>query len=360
MTDYKEQFHNIFVKMNLPSYIDEDLTFKVYQEVLFEISNKLEKLNGQQIPNTVMVFSYIIGELDFIFAPLSKETREQYAKNEEFEKNLISRIVDKIFFNEYAPYKSIALIDKYNPFISTLRFYLNFILDRFTVINTTNKAHLIILGMLRKAFLSCRSITTLLIEGFETEAFSTWRTIHETECIAKIIYENQYLDEVYERHLDYNRAFRNEYEDKEEQQKVIDEIKALLKSHNLKSKDLKKYIEYGWLYSIEDVENKYPGLRLNFRNGVEMAARLSEYSKLYEMSSEIAHSSPILIYSNKKYFLKNTLICLYETFLRIEEIFYNILKASSNSDSQGFYTMRERVIHELNIILIKIKNMPLK
>lgn len=356
MDENRKVYHTIFSSMNYPSYIDEEFTYKIFGNVIYGLSEKIEGDLLSKIPDSKMVFSYMIGECEYLFSSSNEEERNKLIQDERFIKSFSNKIIDKIFFNEYAPYKSIALINKYNPLISSLRFYLNFILNRFTVINTTNKLDLILLGMLRKAFLSCRSITTLLIEGFETEAFSTWRTIHETECIAKVLFDNPSIASTYERHLLYNQAFRDELENKDYQQMVIDEIKELLKIHNLKSKDLKKYIEYGWLYSIVNVEEKYPTLKLNFRNGVEFVAGLSSYSSLYEMSSEIAHSSPILIFSNKEFFLKKTIICLYETFLRLESMFVEILKRSNSDDSSGFYNIRTMMVNELNLYLNKEKS----
>ena len=63
-----------------------------------------------------------------------------------------------------------------------------------------------------------------------------------------------------------------------------------MKELELKSKDTKKYIEYGWLTNVKNVLEEYPEFKLNFRKGVELIAGLSSYSSLYELSSEIAHS----------------------------------------------------------------------
>ena len=96
-----------------------------------------------------------------------------------------------------------------------------------------------------------------------------------------------------------------------------------MKEHDLKSKDMKKFIEYGWLYDATDT-TKFENFKLNFRNGLEVAAHLGNYNKWYEMSSEIAHSSPLLIYSRKVYFAKVTILNLFESFFRIEKIFTSV------------------------------------
>ncbi len=351
----KKTFHNIFVRKNYPSYINEDYVYELFEKCLFELSPLIEQSFHESIPNPHLMLSYIYGEYNYIAEPLSDENREKLIHDEEFKARMVHTITQKIFFNEYSSYKAFPLIDRFNPVISTLRFYLNFVLDRIVYLNFKEEADSLLMDMLRKAFLSCYGVTSLLTEGFETEAFSTWRTIHETECIVKIIFENPYIIKTYKRHIEYNRAFRNEFKDKELQQATIDEIKVFLKKHDLKSKDLKKYIEYGWLYSLKDVKENYPGIKLNFRNGIEYVASLNDYSSIYEMSSEIAHSSPMLIYSNKPFFLKISLICLYETFFRMEEIFSKILKKQKKEDTQAYFAIRSSYLDELKLMLSREK-----
>lgn len=49
------------------------------------------------------------------------------------------------------------------------------------------------IDILHKGFRMCDCIIQLLFSGFETEAFSTWRTLHETECIARIYFNIENL-----------------------------------------------------------------------------------------------------------------------------------------------------------------------
>ena len=210
----------------------------------------------------------------------------------------------------------------------------------------------ILIDMMNKAFLMFKSVNYLLISGSETEAFSTWRTIHELECVIKVIYDHQYVIPTYLQHIVYNNAFRDEFEDKVAQQAIIDDLKIHMKQHELKSKDMKKYIEYGWLYAIKDIEKK-EGFKLNFRNGLELAASLTSYSQDYEMSSEVAHSSPLLIYSNKNFFKIITVVRTYESFLRLEEIFFSILSSKQNVDSTSYKKMRNLYLGFVKNILNK-------
>ncbi len=348
-------FHRAFESRNYPKFVNESFIFNVFEQSLYSISEKISSENYQDIPNPNVLLSYIVSEYIYILSDLSNENVEKLLKDEEFLKRMTKSVSDKVFYNEYMSYKAKPLIDKYHPLISSFRFYLNFVLNEFTIIEGTSEATKLLIDMLKKAFLSCQGVTSLLINGFETEAFSTWRTIHEIECIAKIINDHDYLGEVYYKHIKYNKAFRNEFEDKDEQQKVINEIKDEMRQHNLKSKDLKKYIEYGWLFSIKNLENDYPTFKLNFRNGVQLLAGLTQYSKLYEMSSEIAHSSPILIYSSKQYFLELSLKCLYETFFRIEELLFNLLKNLKYKNSENYFIIRSIYLPELKLLISKPK-----
>ena len=192
-----------------------------------------------------------------------------------------------------------------------------------------------------------KGVLDLLTNGFETEAFSTWRTIHEVECIAKILFETPYLSHSYFTHIEYARYYRNDNGDKEKQDHLFEEIKSKMREIGLKSKDTKKFVEYGWLYNVENVLEDYNEFKLNFRKGVQLIAGLSSYSSLYELSSEIAHSSPLLIYSNRYYFKSLTIINLYETFFRLEEMLYSFLLKHQDIDSTSYFIMRKDFLVEM-------------
>ena len=142
-------------------------------------------------------------------------------------------------------------------------------------------------------------------------------------------------------------AFRGVIQDKEKVDKIFEHIKAEMKELNLKSKDMKKYIEYGWLTSIPSY-NEDPQFKFNFRDGVEKVAGLSQYSKVYEMSSEVTHSSPVLIYSKKNYFFYMSLLNLYESFFRIEKIFASLYMSTvSDAERASYIQMRKLYYGEL-------------
>ena len=66
------------------------------------------------------------------------------------------------------------------------------------------------------------------------------------------------------------------------------------------------------------------------------------------MSSEIAHSSPLLIYSNKNYVFHIALLNLYESFFRLERVFTTIyMSTTSEQERQRYVQMRQLYYWEL-------------
>lgn len=361
----KEQFHLIYSNVPLGPYDVEDYIYGIFNDVF---NGLIEKLHNNPVifANIQTILEYIMQEYLYFSQGKSEQEIHQLFDEKIFRMQFVKIVSDKFIFNEVTPYEPISLISYHSPVISTMELNLNFILNRIEVIKKNNPHNDILIDMFTKVFSMFKSLNYLLSNGFETEAFATWRTIHELECVIAIIDKNKYIVPVYLQHIIYNNAFRNTFENKEEQQAVIDDLKSKMKAHDLKSKDMKKYIEYGWMYSIKNVE-EVEGFKLNFRNGLEALAGLERYAKDYEMSSEVAHSSPLLIFSNKSFFKAMTIVRSYESFLRLEEIFYHNLLTYSNVDSTSYESMRnlylefaKRILSreslELNKILSKAIN----
>ncbi len=137
--------------------------------------------------------------------------------------------------------------------------------------------------------------------GLYPDAFVSWRTIHESECIIQLLISGgDRCRESYVNHIAYNNYFRNPLGiyTKEQLDSAFGVIKSEMKKHGLKSKDMKKFIEYGWLYDHPDWNYDDKTAKLNFRDGVERVAKHTEYAKIYELSSEITHSSAVFFYAN--------------------------------------------------------------
>lgn len=333
-----DYFNKIINSLNIDPRLKVDNVFKIYQKTI-EIINEVQTNNVftkfESISHIELIL-YSLGEYIYKI-PLSKQ--EDFINNEDFINSLATTIVDKYLSLSFFGNVETKLTNKYLPPISTMKVYLNFLLNVLHHYDRNEPKYTLLNDLLLKSTSIANCILDLLTNGHETEAFSCWRTLHECECTLIILnkYKDENIIDRYLTHMKYGYAFKNGLESSEETDKLFVEIKDNLKKHDLKSKDMKKYIEYGWIYGIKEVEDDYKSYKLNFRDTIESLAGLSSYNKRYELSSEIIHSTPILIYSNKEYFYHLTLLSLYESFFRLEKVFIDIFLKKVNIESINKY-----------------------
>jgi len=343
-----EQFINLFNQLQVRSQIDPEVVFEAY-EIAYEGAIELSQSNlfGKAVPvNSFPLTLYLINEFGFYL-----DSHDVDCKSLKDDETAISRIVslavDKYFTNEHLNYKNTRLTTKYSPVVSNLDLYLNFMLGMLSRFPKNNPNETLVLDVMHKGFSIMKAILDLVVDGFGTEAFSLWRTLHENECILHLL--NKYgtpIQNKYVQHLKYGVAFRGGVKDKEEDDKIFAELKEGMRALELKSKDMKKYIEYGWLTAVPNY-NEDPQFKFNFRDGVERLAGLSAYSKLYEMASEISHSSPILIYSRDEYYLRLTLLTVYECFFRYEKIFSEFYLSRISKEEADRYTVMKKTYYSI-------------
>ena len=344
----QDQFNQLFSNLNVPETIVREDIFECY-DFAFDNAVKLLESNifGKSQPiNNVALVLYLINEYGFFTAVTGglKDKEESLSK-------IVSVALDKYFTNELLDFRNDKYTNKFSPAISTIELYLNFMLGILKKFPQKNPQETLLVDMANKAFNISKAIIELIVTGFETEAFSTWRTLHEIECILLLIHQHgEPVIQSYLKHMKYALAYRGAIPSKEDTDAEFVNIKAEMKALDLKSKDMKKFIEYGWLTSI-DKYNEDPAFKFNFRDGVERLAKLSQYSKVYEMASEIAHSSPLLIYSRPQYYYHLALVELYESFFRLEKVFAEIyIKRIDKNEAQRYLAMRNVYYSSLQII----------
>lgn len=326
-----------FVKQLDETSINIDDFYQIFS-FAFDNSEEMIKTNmfGKVFEiDQVKLLNYLVEEYKYF-------SSQKDFKNDDNVKSLIASIsVDKYFTNEHLDYKNSHFVSKYSPSISTLNVYLNLMLGVLRNFPQKDPHETLLVDIANKAISISKAVSNLITDGFETEAFSTWRTLHESECILAIIAKNKDVAvKNYLKHMNYGIAFRGGL-DEDTTNKVFEKIKAEMKALDLKSKDMKKYIEYGWITALPEYK-EIEGVKLNFRDGIEKLAGLTSYSSIYEMASEIAHSSPLLIYSRNKYFFSLAMLELYESFFRIEKIFCSIYLVNiSKIEAEKFSEMRK-------------------
>ena len=351
----KEQFAKVLstIESNIPFNID--FMYEVYDISFSAISDLVENnvLAPAAFINSFNIINYIIGEYTYALESRNKDEQENFLKNENTIIMMASVVSDKYTTMDFFPSKEKSLSNKYVPPISSLDTYLNFTLNMLNRGEKNNPKNTLITDLLHKTISIARCVLELLVNGFETEAMALWRTLHECECILKILSQNdESVINAYLKHMNYTIAYRNGAGSKEDTDKIFLQIKAEMALHDLKSKDIKKFIEYGWLYYTNEIKN-VSSFKLNFRDGLEKLAGLEMYAKVYEQTSEIVHSTPMLIYSSRVYYYLTALINTYESFFRIEQVFKKIFDIKANEMQKNQYENMRRVYYSQLIAIHK-------
>lgn len=343
----REEFDRVLSMLNLPSEIEKDVIYSIYQTSCEAIQSLVDSnlVSGIKSINPIEIIYYCIGEYLYTHSGLSPEQRNQMSSDERYIASVASITSDKYLSLSMFNHVERKLANKYIPTISSLNLYLNFILNILQNYNKNDPKSTLLTDLLMKSISISRCILGLLTDGYETEAYASWRTLHECEC-ALILLE-KYGDPLINRyliHMQYGIVFKKEDLSDERGNKIFADMKEEMRKYDLKSKDIKKFIEYGWLYYIPGVEQDET-FKLNFRDGLEKLAGLSMYSERYEMSSEIIHSTPMLIYSNKEYFYFVTLLSLYESFFRLEKIFVSVFSKRVSKEQMDRYLEMRKVYY---------------
>ncbi|MCD8195223.1 MAG: DUF5677 domain-containing protein [Coprobacillus sp.] len=351
----RADFDNFLKQIKLNPAFNEDFLYDVYCrscQIIEDNADEINQLSHYERNNPYEHVYYVVGECTYNIQFLKPEDFEKLKSDEEYLNQLAVDISDKYLSLSYFPYQEAKFGNKFLPPISTITLCTNFFLNILSRLTKHNPRESLVLDLLIKSFKYISTSLSLLSDGHESEAFSEWRTLHECECILILLdkYGDPLID-AYNRHLQYALAYQGSF-DKETTDKIFEEIKAIMKDNDLKSKDMKKFIEYGWIYQIDEVKNSEPNTyKLNFRDGVEKLAGLGQYAKTYELSSEIIHSTPILIYSDDRYFYYLTLICLYESFFRLEQVFSAIFtKIADKELLDSYQAMKDSYFPKLQTI----------
>ena len=335
----REQFDKILDALKELNIKNRDLIYEIYTTASEGMDELIESniLPSVGMVNPVDIIYYCVGEYLYTASNKSEEDQKALLENEDYITSCASVVSDKYLSLAKFGHNERKLANKYIPPISTINLYLNFMLNILHTYKKNDPKSTLINDLLIKSVSISRCILQLITDGYETEAFSSWRTLHECECTLLLL--DKYGDPLINRyliHMQYGLVFRRGETDDEHANKIFADMKEEMKQYGLKSKDIKKYIEYGWLYSIPGVKED-PNFKLNFRDGLEKYAGLSSYSARYESSSEIIHSTPILIYSNKEYYYFISLLSLYESFFRLEKVFVSLFAKQVSEEQMKQY-----------------------
>ena len=338
-----DDFKKALAIIKAPVSGHEEFLYSIYTYTIEGINDLIESKTFENLQgiNHLELIGYTAGEYSYFIIGADEEKLKKLQADEQFIMMISSIIADKYLSLSQFSHSKGSLVNRFMPTVSTLYVYINFIQNIVDSFAKNDFRASLLADLFTKSISICKCTLDLLVRGFETEAFSCWRTLHECECALIILFNNNNdVIKAYFKHMQYGFAFRDTMNDKDEQTKIFISMKEEMKQYDLKSKDIKKFIEYGWLYSVPGVKED-PTFKLNFRDGLEKVAGLSAYTKNYEMSSEIIHGTPLLIYSNREYFYFLTLLSTYESFFRLEQIFTTtFVKYVNEQQLDGYKQMR--------------------
>ena len=348
----KEQVTTIISNLRINIPVDVDYIFDVY-ETANEVIELLDKQTTQIEVKEVNQFDlllYCVGEYSYSVSNLKPEDLEKFKANENYQSTMASVVADKYLSLSMFNHVEKKLANRFLPPASSLNMYINFMLNIVKGYKKNDPQSTLISDLLMKSLTISRCILENLLSGYETEAFSSWRTLHECECTLILLDKyGEPLINNYLKHMNFGLAFNNAIMDKTKQDEIFYSMKDEMREYGLKSKDIRKYIEYGWLYQIVDKNDET--FKLNFRDGLEKLAGLSQYAKRYEISSEIIHSTPLLIYSNKEYFYYMTLLSLYESFFRLEKVFVSLFSKRVSPEQMKQYAEMRKVYYSQLVVI---------
>lgn len=339
-------FNKVLDILQAPSYVDREFLFSIYDTCIDIINqfNENDALASLRNINQVELISYCIGEYIYTFGGTDEKLKAHIIELENENGHISSVVADKFLSLSYFSHDEGAFTNKYLPSISSLNLYLNFILNILNNYKKNDPISTLITDLLNKSVSIARCVLSLLVDGYETEAFALWRTLHECECSLVLLEKyGEPMIRSYLKHMQYALAYSGAVKDKNTVDATFEKLKGEMKTHDLKSKDMKKFIEYGWLYAVPGVSQTE--LKLNFRDGLQKLAGLEHYNKVYVMSSEIIHSTPLLVYSDKQYFYYTTLLNLYESFFRLERVFVSLFASRVNQEQFESYKKMQSVYY---------------
>lgn len=348
------QFINYIRKFKQVESAEDDLLYTAYSELIELLKvhhDAFATLPFEPLDHTRLIL-YLIYDYEFRLAGLNIDQRIQQMNDDVFFTNFVTTVVDKYGSESYFKYEENRLITRFHSEISTINVYVNFISLKLNQIAVNKESERLYVDLLRNAFSLCRTIAELLVAGFEKEALSTWRSLHEVEAVLVLV-QNPHVLQVYEEHVIYNAAF-SKLLPKAQSDEIFLEIKSKMKMFNLKSKDTRRFIEYGWIRACEGFDANTH--KFNFRDGVQELAGLGYARNAYKNASEAAHSSPLLLFIDPRAFLSETLRNLYQSFLVIEDLFAaNYAQNAVQSEVNIYNKVREIYLKDISEVLKRVQ-----
>ena len=224
----REQFDKILDALKELNIKNRDLIYEIYTTASEGMDELIESniLPSVGMVNPVDIIYYCVGEYLYTASNKSEEEQKALLENEDYITSCASVVSDKYLSLAKFGHNERKLANKYIPPISTINLYLNFMLNILHTYKKNDPKSTLINDLLIKSVSISRCILQLITDGYETEAFSSWRTLHECECTLLLL--DKYGDPLINRyliHMQYGLVFRRGETEDEQANKIFADMK---------------------------------------------------------------------------------------------------------------------------------------
>ena len=185
----REEFDRVIGLLSNSDKLNKDFIYQAYSltcEAIQQISDS-NILGSVPVVNHVEIIYYCVGEYLYSVGYKLEGEIKALENNEEFMASMAGVIADKYLSLSMFNHVERKIANRFLPPTSSINIYLNFILNILQNYRKNDPTSTLIADLLMKSISIARSILTLLVSGYETEAFSVWRTLHECECALVVL-----------------------------------------------------------------------------------------------------------------------------------------------------------------------------
>lgn len=276
-----------------------------YVEELKKRKIRLRELDGARLDEIV---SYIFYYHHFHTSHLPPEIVSKLEADAAYRDKLVRDVAVYIVINEHLNVEKRSNTSEYSPEIAAYNMACSYSLYVLGSLKGTDRRMNGMNNLFRKALVTVKSVVGLLAAGNSCDAVILWRHLHELECVLAVLGNGS--DDLffsYVRHMEYLNMEGNPH---------ADELNARLseecKQYGVKERNA--FVNYGWLLYVpgfrEGMGKEY---RLNFKDGLQKAAGLSERHAAYASASKILHPSAWVVAIRDDKFYKFTIFELYKS-----------------------------------------------
>lgn len=311
------------------SKISNDVKQKVKKNFVKELlpfvrNNYFNEINARKM-NLVMgdlmtdrvIIPYICAEHYFRTSHMPDEERAGLQKNNEYRTKIVNDITSKILLNEHSAINPNSVTNRFSPEITMMKVYavfINSIILRLKDYNNNNDIRKNTICRLIFKFMSMiNAVLDLLADGYDTEALSLWRSLHELECTIIVIQD--YEEGVAESYVEHLKYLPLEFDEDNVNNELINEMNNEMKKYKGITKP--QFINFGWLLGIEEIK----GHRFNFKETLSFLANQNERYEAFKFPSKFIHPSAVHITINRGSCYIDCIYQTYQSFLNISNCF---------------------------------------